>query len=260
MGYAQQLFTVIVWLVLLMPLSAWAAHPLITDDSGTQGAGKYQLEITGQHDFDTETIAGVQDKTSAKELEAVLSYGIADTVDLVADMPYQWSRTKENGVTTFSGRGIGDVELEAKWRFYEKSALSFALKPGISLPAGDEKKGFGQGKSGYSLFFIASQEAKPWAFHANIGYMRNGNELGEGKNIWHLSAAGTYAMTEHLTAVADIGLERNPDTANHQEPAFLLGGIIYSVNESFDIDLGVKHGMNNAETELSYLAGAAFRF
>jgi hypothetical protein len=249
-----------VWLVLIMPVSAWAAHPLITDDSGTQGRGKYQLEITGQHDFDTDTVSGVQVKTSAKELAATLSYGIADTVDLVVGMPYLWNRTKENGATTFNDSGIGDVDFEAKWRFYEKRALSLAVKPVITLPTGNEKKGFGPGKTGYSLFFIASLEAKPWSFHANIGYMRNGNELGEDKNLWHLSAAGTYAMTGNLTAVANIGMERNPEPGSHQEPAFLLGGIIYSMNENVDLDAGVKLGLNSAETERSFLAGATFRF
>jgi hypothetical protein len=105
MQNARQIFMVMVWAVLLMPASAGAAHPLITDDSGTQGAGKYQLEINGQHDFDKETVAGAQVKTSANELAAALSYGIADTVDLVVGMPYQWNRTKENGVTTFSDTG-----------------------------------------------------------------------------------------------------------------------------------------------------------
>jgi hypothetical protein len=260
MEHVKQIFIAMIWLVLIMPLSAWASHPLITDDSGTQRAGKSQLEINGQHDFDKQTIAGVQVKKSVNELAAVLSYGIADDVDLVVGMPYRWNRTRENGVTAFSGSGIGDVAFEAKWRFYEKSALSLALKPGISLPTGDEKKGFGPGKTGYSLFFIASQEVKPWAFHANFGYMRNGNELEEEKNLWHLSAAGTYVITGNLTAVANVGMERNPDTTAHQEPAFLLGGIIYSVNENVDLDAGVKFGMNHAETDRSFLAGVAFRF
>jgi hypothetical protein len=259
MGKVQRIFTIMVWL-LILPAYAWAAHPLITDDSGTQGTGKYQLEINGQHDFDKETVAGVQVKTSTKELAATLSYGVLERVDLVVGVPYLWNRTQGNGITTFSGNGVGDATLEAKWRFYEKNALSFALKPGISLPTGNENKGFGSGRTSYSMFFIATQEVKPFAVHANIGYMRNGNELGEQKNLWHLSAAGTYAMAEHFTAVANIGVERNADQTVHQEPAFLLGGVIYSVSENVDLDLGIKTGLNNSETDRSFLAGAVFRF
>jgi hypothetical protein len=34
-----------------------------------------------------------------------------------------------------------------KWRFYEKDGLSFAIKPGIILPTGEEDKGLGDGSS-----------------------------------------------------------------------------------------------------------------
>jgi hypothetical protein len=34
--------------------------------------------------------------------------------------------------------------LELKWRFFEKDGLSFALKPGIAFPTGNEKKASAQ--------------------------------------------------------------------------------------------------------------------
>jgi len=36
--------------LLLIAYPSWAAHPLITDDTGTQGKGKFQLELNGQYD------------------------------------------------------------------------------------------------------------------------------------------------------------------------------------------------------------------
>ncbi|HRT71846.1 MAG TPA: hypothetical protein P5308_10860, partial [Syntrophales bacterium] len=41
---------------------AFAKHPLITDDTGTQGKGRTQLEITGEVGFDRE-----KDDSSGKE-------------------------------------------------------------------------------------------------------------------------------------------------------------------------------------------------
>jgi hypothetical protein len=38
--------------ILLIASPSWAAHPLITDDTGTQGKGKFQLELNGQYDWD----------------------------------------------------------------------------------------------------------------------------------------------------------------------------------------------------------------
>jgi hypothetical protein len=31
---------------------AFAAHPLITEDTGTQGEGRFQLELTGERGYD----------------------------------------------------------------------------------------------------------------------------------------------------------------------------------------------------------------
>ena len=40
----------------------------------------------------------------------------------------------------------------------------------------------------------------------------------------------------------------------------ILGGLIYSVSENFDLDFGVKFGLNKPETDFAILAGIALRF
>ncbi len=42
-------------------------------------------------------------------------------------------------------------------------------------------------------------------------------------------------------------------------PAFILGGIIYSIVNNFDIDFGVKGGKNKPETDYSILTGITLR-
>jgi hypothetical protein len=49
--------------IFFLPAISWAHHPLITDDSWTQGRGEYQLEINGQFDTDEETVGGMSVKT-----------------------------------------------------------------------------------------------------------------------------------------------------------------------------------------------------
>ena len=63
-----------------------------------------------------------------------------------------------------------------------------------------------------------------------------------------------------MKLAADIGIERNPDGDAKDDPAFLIGGIIFSVNENFDVDFGVKYGLTNSETDIAALAGVTFRF
>jgi hypothetical protein len=243
------------FVILTMAGAAFAAHPLITDDTGTQGKGKFQLEVNSE--FDHEDEDGT--KEDIFEIAPVLSYGITDNVDLVIGVPYQSIRTREQS-ETFTESGISDTSFEVKWRFYEKDGLSFALKPGISLPTGDEDKGLGAGRAGYSIFIITTKEIEPWAFHLNLGYIRNENKADERKNLWHASLSGSVEAKKDLSLVANIGIERNADRNVNTHPAFILGGIIYSLSENLDIDFGLKAGLNKPERDYSVLAGLAWRF
>jgi hypothetical protein len=118
----------------------------------------------------------------------------------------------------------------------------------------------GSGKVTYQLFFITTKEIEPWAFHANFGYIRNENKTDERKNLWHASLATTVDVIEDLDLVGNIGIEKNTDRNLNTHPAFILGGLIYSVSENFDIDFGIKGGLNKPETDLTFLAGMAMRF
>ncbi len=246
--------------LLLITGQSWAAHPLITDDTGTQGKGKFQLELNGQYDWDKQDIDDLSAKTIAGQVATTLSYGIAENVDLVLSLPYQWGKTEENEEIVYDEKGIGDMVFETKWRVFEKDGFSLALKPGISIPTGNDEKGIGTGQLGGHLFLIGSKELEPCAFHVNLGYIRNENKVDERKDIWHASLATTWEVIKDLKLIANIGIERNPDDDASNNPAFLIGGVIYSVTENFDLDCGVKYGLNTSETDLSLMAGIAFRF
>jgi hypothetical protein len=244
---------------------SFAAHPLITDDAGTQGKGKYLFELNGQMGNETERPgegigANVTAKERETELRAALTYGVIDNVDVILTIPYQWQKTQVNDATVSDVSGIADISMEVKWRFFEKDGLSLAVKPGIALPAGDKDKDLGTGKATGTLYFITTKEIDPWAFHLNLGYKRNENAIDEREDIWHASLAGEYKVMKNLKLVANIGAERNTDKSSDTNPAFILGGFIYSMRENMDIDFGVKGGLNKAEGDITYLAGIAMRF
>ncbi len=258
----KELFRPVIIMVLSLAGSAFAAHPLITDDTGTQGKGKFQFEFIGEYGHDKED--GVTTNSLVVPTVPVLSYGIADTVDLVLGISYQRTETKRDDVTT-TERGISDASVQLKWRFYEKEGWSFAVKPGMTLPTGDENKGLGNGAVSYSAFFITTKDLQPWAFHLNLGYIRNEYKLQTDeetnrKDIWHASFASEVKVVKDLKAVTNVGVERNPDKTSDTSPAFILGGVIYSITENVDVDFGVKGGLTKPEMDISYLAGIVWRF
>jgi hypothetical protein len=259
-GLRRLINGVVLSAVLLFPSVAWTAYPLITDDTETEGTGKLEVEVNGRYDTDEVTRNGVTTESTGGQVLTILSYGLTENADLVLSAPYQWAKVKENGVTVSDERGISDTTIEVKWRFFEKDGLSFALKPGVRIPTGNDEKGLGAGRAGYQAFFIGTKNAEPWTFHVNVGYIRNENRADEEKNIWHASFAAEYKITDHFEIVGNIGIERNRDKTVGQDPAFLLGGVIYEITENVTIDLGVKYGLNAAENDWSVMPGMALRF
>jgi len=255
----------VILIMVVMTGTAFEAHSLITDDTSTNGKGKFQLELTGEFSYDKEKSAGITVKEKGYEAGAAFSAGILDTLDIVCGIPYQWNRTKEDGVIVSDEDGISDIGVELKWRFFEQNGFSFAFKPGFTIPSGNEDKGLGTGRVCYGATFIATKEIDPFTFYINLGYTHNKYKLKEDedsneKNIWHISLAGTYQISEKLQVVANIGVERNPDKESGTDPSFALIGLIYSITPDLDVDLGFKEGLSSSETDAALLTGLTMRF
>lgn len=246
--------------VLIPPVPAFGAHPLITDDTGTQGRGKTQIELTGQYDRDNED--GV--KTRDWEAKVTVSYGLFDPLDVILEVPYDWKMTKD-AAGTMRNDGVADMSIAAKWRFFECQGLSFALKPSVTLPTGDENKGLGNGRASYGITSITTYANDPWAFHINVGFMHNDYKRpidrdANRSEIWNASLAAEVQVMKRVRLVGDVGLERNSDVTSNTPPAFSLVGAIYSLTEAIDLDVGIKWGLTGPEPDVSFLTGLTFRF
>jgi hypothetical protein len=236
------------FLSLLTGGNSYASHPLISDDTGTTGTGKFNIETNAEYAHDN--------GDSATQFAATLSAGIRENIDFVVSVPYLFTRIDE-GSETIKEDGLSDISLEVKWRFYEKDGLSFAIKPGVILPTGEEDKELGDGKAAYSLHLLTTKELDPVTLHLDLGYTKNRKEL---RDIWHYSLAAEYAVSKPLTLVANIGGETNPERESNVHPLFLLGGMIYKINENISIDFGLKTGLNKAEADYTVLAGIILDF
>lgn len=224
------------------------------------GRGEILLEFSNDLSFDRQTVDGEKVRARGNESAVAISYGLLDSLDLVLAIPYEWTRTKVRGEVVDREEGLADMTLEVKWCFYEGNLGAFALKPGISLPSGDEDRGFGNGKVCYGMTFIATKEFEPLDLHFNAGYAINRFKLQADRdenrrNLWHLSLAAVRELTPKLDLVGDIGVERNGSRDSNQHPAFALVGLVYSVTEKIDLDLGAKIGLTRAEPDFSVLAG-----
>ena len=238
---ARSLF---VALALGLAVDAHAAHPLITEDTGTQGRGRWQLEVNGER---SRLDAGGRVGQGA----ATLSYGALDTVDLQLTGGFAEVRD----VTT--PRGALDTALDLKWRFFEHEALSLALKPGVTLPTA--KSGLGGERATWGSLFIASYERDFFALHAHAGYRRNRNAIGERTSLRHVSASLWLKPTEALKLVVDRSRDTNPDPADSRAIRQSIVGAIYGITKDFDVDVGWRRTHGPAG-ERAAMAGVALRW
>lgn len=224
-----------------------AAHPLVTDDTGTQGTGNHQLEFNTDRFRDS----GLRNRVAA----FTYTYGASPSLDLFANLPYSLSTPS----------GISDVSVGGKWRFWEQDTTSIAIKPELLLPSGNVERELGTGRTGLLTTLLMTHDAEPWTFHANIGFQltRYRDALREEavrRTIWRASAAATYAVSEQTVLVLDVGTARNAERAVRANPAFALVGVIFSPTPDVDVDFGVKVGMNRAEVNRQVGAGLTIRF
>jgi hypothetical protein len=251
----------------------WAAPPFVTDDTGTQGKGNWQLELQYEYDRNDATAdAGAGPVTQVSKLSAfnpVLTYGLGESVDIALGLSYLKQRVTENGAVTEDPSGMGDSTVELKWRFYDGNGLSFALKPGVTLPTGDENQGLGSGKTSWGLNVITTCEAKPWQVNGNIAYGHARYKLAQDEaenrsDLWRVSVGVAYSARDDLRLVGEAGVRTNPAKDDPFQPGrtgrFAMLGFIYSPDDKIDLAVGYRAGLNNAEPDWALLAGATFRW
>lgn len=251
----------------------FAAHPYITDDTGTQGSGNWQLELMAERDRNARTAdidgAAVRQVRKLTLFNPVLTYGLRDTLDVAFGASHLRQRTTEDGSVTQEADGAGDATLELKWRFYEANGLSLGVKPGLVLPTGDEERGLGTGKLSWGVNFILARELEPWTFLANVAYARARYRLpadadANRAHLWRVSGGVGYALTQDLQLVGEAGARTNgakddpflPGRTGH----FAMLGLIYSLSDKIDLDAGVRKRLNRAELDTALLLGATFRW
>lgn len=236
--------------------TAFAAHPLVTDDTGTQGRGNLQFELSQDHGQSKRS--GVTSKERAASL--TLTRGLTETLDvfigssLLANQdPSEYDGTR---------RGAGDVATGLKWRYREEEATSMALKATVTLPTGREAEGLGKGRSTQSLLHITQMEFGDLSLLVNIGLTRNDNTdvVGERKSLWNTSAGAVYALDDQLSLVFEMGSRKQEALSGGKHPSFAQIGAIWHPSKDLDLDFGLKLGLNSAETDRTIGVGLTKRW
>ena len=230
---------------------AFAAHPLVSEDNGTQGPQGKQIEANA--DWSRES-----GRTTAAAA-VTFTQGITDTLDLFLTVPSTWKAIA--GEAT----GANDVSLGAKWRFLESDGLSLGVKPEWLAPTGDAQKGLGNGKDGLGLTLMGQLDVGDFTWLINIGVTQRRFSLQSArdeyrKTVQRISGALIYSINDRLKAAIDVGQSQADEKVERSQPKFLLIGAIYEISEGLDIDIGWKKALTANETDRQLGVGITWRF
>jgi outer membrane putative beta-barrel porin/alpha-amylase len=233
---------------LTLAAPAFAGHPMLTEDTGTQGTGNAELEL-GYSWAD-----GDGDRTFV--FQPQLSYGVSTTFDLIVQP--SWIDDQEAGAS--AERDFGDTALDFKWRFYGAAPLSLGIRAGVTAPTSAQGLGLPDGKTSEHAMLVATVDASQFTVDANLGIAVNPDVAGLRQRLYHASAAAMYARTERLSFVLDLDVDSNPDAKRSAWPAVGLVGVIYTLRSGLDVDVGYRSALNSAAVAKQWLLGLTYRW
>jgi hypothetical protein len=227
--------------------SAFAGHPMLSEDTGTQGKNNWELELG---------YAWIRSGADRSFLfQPQLSYGASPTLDLIV----QPSWTTVEGTAGSGVRGLGDTNLEAKWRFYGAAPWSIGVRAGLGLPTAQHGLGLPGGNVSPHAILVATVDLTPFAFDANLGLSYVPGDARQRPDQYHFSAAATYTASERLFLVLDAAADSNPDSAPGSCQAVALLGVIYTVRAGLDLDVGYRGRVGAVGPVHQWLLGITFR-
>lgn len=240
---------------------AQAYFPLITDDTGTQGAGGNQIEIdylfnkSNNAVFDDagRYVKDTQGTSNAFPLS--YTYGVSENVDIFLGMSRQTS--------PISGWQSSAVGL--KWVFAgdQTKGWSAAIKPTLTLPVSKtmQDNGLGPAKTNVSVALISSYLADTHEWHFNIGYGSNrlsvtDNTESERSNLWAASLAPVLVLDPQWKLAFDLGIQTNP-TYNSRYSAFGEIALVYKPVDNVQLGLGLIYAPDLNANDNAYNYGVA---
>lgn len=186
-----------------VPARAQGGPPLLTDDPGTPGAGRWEVNV-----------AFTLDRTSAsREIGAPLvdaNYGWGERVQLKLEIP--WIVEDED----FEGRhsGLGNPLFGVKWRFLDEDKAGVAVSTypqlGFNLVSSSADKGLVERKTSFLLPVSAVKRIGPVSLDLEAGRLFR---AGGGFWVWGVAIGRALGKVE---ALAEIFGTSSPLTADRQ--------------------------------------------
>jgi hypothetical protein len=253
-------------LFLILPLTARAQQPFLTDDADTTPKRKFHFEFSNEFDaLQSSAFPARRQNTADFELD----YGLFDDVEIGVEVPL---------ITIVSARGlsptatgIGDTNLSFKYNFLKEREGSrrpaLAATVNVELPTGDPARSLGSGLVDFNLNGILEKSLNAKTkLRVNSGIVFAGNTTTGVVGIKTRGKVftGAASLVRQFTPRLDLGAEvfgamsGNFDLGRGQLQ-FQAGGN-YAVRDNFTFDFGLTAGRYTSSPRIGLQLGLAYDF
>ena len=159
------------------PVAAQGGPPLITDDPGTPGPGRTELNVSAQAERD---VSGTV--YDAPRLDA--NVGVGHRLQLKLEVPYRVATAPAQPNET----GVGNASIGVKWRFAETGSVGVSTFPQFTFgrSASAQDQGIAESDAEFLIPLEVAWIAGPVALNADMGYQ---NAAGAEEIIYGLALA-----------------------------------------------------------------------
>lgn len=228
-----------------MPLFVFAGPPIVTDDTGTPGPGKWEANIG----FNMEKR---RSKTEYQIPVLDVNYGIGERIQLNYIVPWTALHIPEEGTKS----GLGNSEIAIKWRFLDqdKRGIDISVYPRLIInnPSSADRGIVDKG----TIFRL------PFQMEKKIGIITVNPEVGydfhqEGSDQWIYGLALKYAEVKGLEMLAEI-FGTTDNKFSNAETAVNIG-LRKDVVENVSLHASIGTGLGSGSDRIQLLSYAGFQ-
>lgn len=226
--------------------------------------------LPGQVQVEMSSLDWQRDDDGTTRSDAVLAGDVVARVGVgpATEVQVGWTalggarmRDKASGVMTRQN-GVGDVTLGVRHALShpDGKALSSALQPYVTLPVGGAAIGAGDWSAGV-VVPVAYAINDKWTLDATGQVAAQADEDRHGRHFDGSAVVGLgYALTDALTAVAELSVERDDDPAGATTQMLGAASLAWQPGAHTQLDVLAVAGLNHDAPEMRLVLGGAVAF
>ncbi len=231
-------------LAMLVPYAVFAAPPLVTDDPGTPGPRRWEINSGF-------VVKKSTNKNTYQAPSLDLNYGVGENIQL--NYSVSWIVLHSDGSTN---SGLGNSEIAIKWRCLDqdKQGIDMSLYPRLIInnPSSADRGIVDKG----TIFRL------PFQMEKKIGIIAVNPEVGydfheEGSDEWMYGLTLKYAEVKGLEMLAEIFGTADKKFSNAETAVNI--GVREDVLENVSLHASIGTGLGSASNRAQLLSYAGFQ-